>query len=159
MDSEKIERYWNQFVQTLPEEGRPEGYYEAFSFGTSKESTKEITPLVLSGVKTVTGSLVWVYEAEGKPLPKAGDYNVIVDAEGEPVCIIRDTEIRIVAYDEVDEAFARDGGEGDRTLASWQEIYWDYIVLECARIGRDPTLKTPLVCERFKVVYQEPLIS
>jgi hypothetical protein len=32
-------------------------------------------------------------------------------------------------------------------------MYWRYILSECARIQREPTRKTPLVCERFGAVY------
>ena len=116
-----------------------------------------ITPLVFTGVKTATGSLQWVYEADGRMPPKAGDYSIVTDGNGEPVCIILDTEVRIIPFDEVDESFAWDGGEEDRTLESWRQIYREYISLECARIGREPTPQTPLVCERFRVVYKEPL--
>ncbi len=155
---EKLDRYWAQFLATFPEGSeRPTGYYESFYFGMTPGSAKSIAALVLDGVKTATGSLQWVYEAEHKPLPRAGDYNIVTDGEGEPVCIIQDTEINIVPFDEVDAAFAWDGGELDRTLDSWRKIYWEYILAECARINRQPTLKTPLVCERFRVVYREPL--
>ena len=155
--SEKADRYWAQFIASLPgDRERPSRYYEAFSFGTSKESAGIITPLVLSGVKTATGSLLWVYEAEGRDPPKVGEFSIVTDGEKEPVCVIQDTEIRILPYNEVDEGFAWDGGEEDRTLTSWRQMYWDYIVLECSRIQRKPTPKTPLVCERFRVVYKEP---
>ena len=155
----KAQRYWDQFLAWLPPGAQhPAGYYEAFSFGTTRASTSLITPLVLSGVKTATGSLLWAYEAEGRRPPAAGDYNIVTDGE-EPVCVILDTEIRVLPYNEVDAAFAWDGGEEDRTLESWRRIYWDYILLECARLGREPTLKIPLVCERFHVIYREPLLT
>ena len=156
--SEETDLYWAQFLASLPEDSdRPRQYYEAFCFGTTKKSAKLITPLVLSGIKTATGSLQWVYEAQGRTPPKAGDYSIVTDGDGQPVCIILDTEIRIIPFDEVDEAFAWDGGEEDRTLKSWRKIYWDYIRLECARIDRKPARKTPLVRERFRVVYKEQL--
>ncbi len=156
--SEKTHRYWSQFLGSLsPASERPPHYYESFCFGTTPQSAREIAALVLDGIKTATGSLLWVYEAEGKRPPAEGDYSIVTDAEGEPLCIIQDTEIRIIPYDEVDAAFAWDGGEMDRSLESWRQIYWDYILAECARINRQPTLKTPLVCERFRVVYKEAL--
>lgn len=155
---QNVDRYWAQFLESLPHTSeRPQQYYETFYFGTSKESAELIAALVVDGIKTATGSLQWVYDAEGKPIPKPGDYSIVTNGEGEPVCIIQDTEVNIIPFDEVDEAFAWDGGEEDRTLESWRRIYWDYIVSECTRIHREPALKTPLVCERFRVVYQEPL--
>jgi len=155
---DKLRRYWTQFLESLPENAeQPVHYYDSFYFGSSKESAALITPLVLGGIKTATGSVQWVYEAEGRRPPMSGDYSIVTDGEGEPVCIIRDVEVEIIPYDEVSSAFAWEGGEEDRTLESWRRIYWDYIVSECARIKRQPTSKTPLVCERFCVVYNEPL--
>jgi uncharacterized protein YhfF len=49
------------------------------------------------------------------------------------------------------------GGERDRTLASWRDLYWSYITSECERLGRAPDPKAPLVMERFEVVYDTPL--
>jgi uncharacterized protein YhfF len=154
----KIDRYWTQFLASLPNPSeRPQQYYDAFYFGTSKESAKLIAALVVDGVKTATGSLQWVYEAEGKPIPNPGDYSIVTNGEGEPICIIQASEVNIIPFDEVDAALAWAGGEEDRTLESWRRIYWDYIVSECNRIHREATSKTPLVCERFRVVYKEPL--
>jgi uncharacterized protein YhfF len=100
----KIDRYWAQFLDTLPDTSeRPQCFSDAFFFGASRESASSIAALVLDGTKTATGSLLWVYEAEGKPVPKSGDYNIVTDAEGEPLCIIQDVEIDIIPFDEVDQ--------------------------------------------------------
>jgi uncharacterized protein YhfF len=86
-----------------------------------------------------------------------GDLWVVLAGPDEPLCIIETTEVRIFPYDEVPDEYARDGGEGDRTLRDWRRIYWKYIVFECKRIGCKPTEKAPLAMERFRVVYSEPL--
>jgi uncharacterized protein YhfF len=155
MRTPEIDRYWSQFLQSLPPEAEPPvSYYDAFHFGITKEDATEIAALVLQGTKTATGSLQWVYESEGRALPEPGTYSVVLDGTDVPVCIIETTEIRILPFDEVDEQFAFDGGEGDRTLTSWRGGYWSYIVSECARIHQEPTRQVPLVCERFRVVYR-----
>jgi uncharacterized protein YhfF len=156
--TDRADRYWSQFVQSLPPEAeRPGGYTDAFHFGTTKEEATAIAALVLQGIKTAGGSVKWVYEAEGSDLPELGDLNVVLDSDDWPVCIIETTEVRVLPFDEVDAQFAWDGGEWDRTLASWRAYYRSYIASECARIKREPTDKTPLVCERFRVVYRKPL--
>jgi len=66
-----IGQYWRQFLDSLPESERPSTYYEEFHFGSSKESARQISQLVLQGIKTATGSLLWVYEADGKSIPSA----------------------------------------------------------------------------------------
>ncbi|WP_118973131.1 ASCH domain-containing protein [Taibaiella koreensis] len=66
-------------------------------------------------------------------------------------------ETAIVPFDEVTTAFAYDCGEEDRSLESWRRIYHDYIETECRRMNRMPSEQMPIVCERFRVVYREPL--
>lgn len=153
-----VNRYWAQFVASLPREtAKPSQDVESFFFGTKPEGAREIAALVLAGTKTATGSVLWAYEADGKPLPQVGDYWIVTGGGDDPVCIIQTTEVRLIPFDEVGEEYARDGGEGDRSLRSWRTMYWDYLSSECARIGREPGEQAPLVMERFTVVYAEAL--
>ncbi|HKZ64490.1 MAG TPA: ASCH domain-containing protein [Thermoplasmata archaeon] len=157
MTRSRVDRYWAQFVDALPEAARrPRRYDWVFHFG-SKASAREIADLVLRGVKTATGSLKWEYDAKGKGIPKPGDLSVVTDGRGSPECIIENTEIQIVPFERLDGRFAWDSGEGDRSLEGLRTMYWDYVVAECTRLRRRATRKTPLVCEWFRVVYKEPL--
>ncbi len=154
----KIDQYWQQFARSFPDETRrPTTYYDAFSFGTTKEDATELATLVIDGIKTATVSLKWVYDKEGEPLPKRGEFSIVTDGNEQPVCVIETTEVRVLPFDAVDEQFAWEEGEEDRTLESWRRMHWSYIVWECARIKRKPSPTTPLVCERFRVAYKEQL--
>jgi uncharacterized protein YhfF len=149
------DRYWARYLASLPPERRPERpYVEAFWFGIVPDDAPEIVPLVLSGTKTATGAVLWAYEADGKRLPEIGDHSIVTAGADDPVCIIETTEVRILPFDEVGADWARDGGEGDRSLAFWRDLYWRYVESECRRIGREPSPKAPLVMERFRVVYR-----
>ena len=153
------ERYWDQFLESLPAgSARPAAHAGSFYFGGHPDQAGEIAELVLKGTKTATGSLLWAYQAEGKRLPRLGDFSIVTNGR-DPVCIIETVDVRVVPYDEVDAHWADEGGEGDRSLASWRRIYWDHIVAECRRINRSPSRSVPLVMERFRVVYREPLRS
>jgi len=154
----KIEQYWNQYLDSIPlGENRPSRYVESFSFGFTPADAREIAPLVLSGTKTATGSVLRSYEADKKRLPVAGDRWIVIVDTDTPVCIIETTQVQIISFDEVSEDYAWEGGEGDRSLATWREIYWEYITREYQRIGLEPSAKAPLVMERFRVVYSEPV--
>ena len=156
--SSNVDRYWNQFLESLPAEvERPARYADSFYFGTQPERANEISDLVLNGTKTATGSLEWTYEVEGKPMPQPGDLSVVTNGRDDPVCIIETVEVRVIPFDEGVEDFAYEGGEGDRSLADWRRIYWDYIVSKCGRLGGEPSEKAPLVMERFRVIYSERL--
>jgi uncharacterized protein YhfF len=154
----EADRYWQQYLSTLTADvDRPPAYVESFYFGFTPGDASEIAGLVLDGTKTATGSVLWSYEADAKPMPRIGDHWIVVDGAGAPVCIIRTTHVSIIPFDEVPDVYAREGGEADRTLATWRPMYWRYIVSECQHLGREPHLKTPLVMERFTVVYREAL--
>jgi uncharacterized protein YhfF len=153
-----IERYWAQFRASTPaSESTPERYVEAFFFGTKPDDAHEINRLVLDGTKTATGCLLWSLEADDKPTPQAGDHWVVTDGGDQPVCIIETTDARVIAFDQVGSDYASWGGERDRSLASWRDMYWSYIESECERIGRAADPEAPLVMERFRVVYAAPL--
>src|SRR2546426_6819066 len=108
-------------------------------------------------VTAQSGGLVWSGEADREPGPRPGDLWIVIAEPDEPVCVIETIEVRTFLYDEVPEEYAWEGGEGDRTVADWRRMYWEYIVFECKRIGREPNTKAPLAMERFRVVYFEPL--
>jgi len=153
-----IERYWEQYLASLPADGRPpSGHAGTAAFGVTWDDAREIAMFVRDGTKTATGGLVWSNEAAGKPVACPGDLWIVLAGPDQPLCIIETTEVRIFPYEEVPDEYARDGGEGDGTLRDWRRIYWKYIVFECKRIGREPTEKAPLAMERFRVVYSEPL--
>lgn len=151
-DPATVHSFWEAWVSTLPEDRRPPNY-TAWSFGDSSALADELAALVCGGIKNATCSLLWEHEADGEPIPVAGQFSVILDGRDVPRCIIETTEITIRPYNEVDAAFAYDEGEDDRSLDAWREGHWRYFTRACRRLGREPALDMPLVCERFRLVY------
>jgi uncharacterized protein YhfF len=150
----KIAAYWQAFLETLPEGTEPPpDRYQAWGFGDSPEMADALGSLVKQGVKTATASLVWAYEAEDEPLPEIGDYSIILNSRGKPICIIQTSGVHICPFEEVDGEQAFLEGEGDRTLGFWREVHWEFFSRECAQIGREPSQTMPVLCERFVLVY------
>jgi uncharacterized protein YhfF len=108
---------------------------------------------VSGSLSTATCSALWELEAEGEPVPRPGEVSIVLDGTGEPLCIIETTEVEVRRFDEVDEAFARDEGEGDRSLAYWREAHRGFFSRTLPGIGRRFSEDMPLVCERFRVIY------
>ena len=149
-----IEDYWQAYLASLPDTTpHPAGYCEAWSFGSTPELAKQLGGLVKAGIKTATSSLAWSYEAENASLPQVGTISIITDGAGWPLCIIETVETEVKAFSAVDERFAYDEGEGDRSLGYWQRVHWKVFSAECAVIGRKPAEDMPIVCERFRVLY------
>jgi uncharacterized protein YhfF len=151
--SPQVAAFWARFVATQAVDPTPR-LLEAFHFDDNQPSADELAELVLSGRKRATASLVWVYEAQGQRMPQTGDLSVVTRFDGTPVCVIETSQVEVVPYDEVSEEFAAAEGEGDATLRQWRDDHWRYFGRECARIGREPSLDMPVVCERFQVVFR-----
>jgi uncharacterized protein YhfF len=147
-----IQAFWSAFTATV---GRDvsDRFYEASYFGDSAPLADELAALVLAGKKRATAGLLWAYEAEGSPLPRAGNLTVVTLFSGEPVCVIETLRVEVVPFCEVDADFAATEGEGDGSLAFWQQAHRAFFGRECQRIGREFTSHAPVVCERFVVVY------
>lgn len=145
---------WSNYLSTLDDANSiAQRGYTAWHFCNNQQDADLLAQLVVEGKKRATCSSLWVYESQDEPLPKVGDHSVVTNWHGTAVCIICATSVNIVAYDQVDERFAAAEGEGDLSLAYWRKAHWDFFTVDLASIGKAPTEKMPLVCERFNVVY------
>jgi len=149
----ELEPFWAAAQRAQPALDRAR-FYEAFAFGDSERMADELAQLVLAGVKRATASLAWTYELEHKPRPKAGDLSIVTSGAGQPLCVIETTAVDEVAFEDVSAEFAHTEGEGDGSLEFWQRAHSEFFARECARIRRDPSARMPVLCERFRVVYQ-----
>ena len=148
-----IHAFWRAFTSTIGHDPS-DRFYEAFHFDDNAPSADELATLVLAGTKRAGAALVWAFEAERKPVPKPGDLSVVTLFSGKPVCVIETQSIQIVPFSEVDADFAATEGEGDGSLAYWQQAHKAFFRRECQRLGREFSLSAPVVCERFAVVYR-----
>jgi uncharacterized protein YhfF len=94
-------------------------------------------------------------EARGEPTPRVGGHSVVLDGRGEAVCVIRTTETRIGPLASVDDAFAWDEGEGDRTRPDWLDAHLRAFARSCARLGIAWSDDLPVHFERFELVWPE----
>ena len=119
---------------------------EQFAFGDSPELADELALLVLAGKKRAT-----CWAASDGPSTEVGKRMVMVDGAGRPRAIIETVELTQCYFEEVDEAFAFDEGEGDRTLAFWRRAHRNYFT-------RQGTFAPDMLlyCERFQLVAAIP---
>ena len=152
----EIDTFWQNYLGTLPTHQPKPVSYTAWYFGNTARLAEELGTLVAQGIKTATCSLFWEFEADGEPLPEAGQLSIITDFDGQPLCIIETIEVQILPYDQVPAQFAWEEGEGDRSLDYWRQAHWRYFSPTCVRLGREPSEDMPLVCERFRLMYPDP---
>ena len=117
-------------------------FLETFSFGDNPALAEELAGLVLMGVKTAT---CWPVSEEQQTY--VGKKMVMLDGSGRPAAVLETVELNMRRFDEVDDGFAFDEGEGDRSLEYWRTAHRRYF----ARRGVfSPDME--LWCERFRVV-------
>ena len=139
---------WAAYRAVNPKAGED---YEAWAYGDDPDLLAELTR---TGVKTATSSAgVW-YGLDLEPTPQVGEYSVVLDGQGQAVCVIRTTRVSIVPFCEVTAEHARKEGEGDRSLDYWRRVHEDFFRAELAGAGLEFTPQMQGVCEEFEVVYR-----
>ena len=68
-----VRAFWGEFLGSLSDPADAElRYYNTCRIGSTEADADEGAQLILRGEKIATSSLLWEYEATGKPLPKVG---------------------------------------------------------------------------------------
>lgn len=143
------EELWNEYARKA---GIEHTDYEAWAFG---DAADELAELVVSGRKTATASAFPLYELEQEPLPREGEYSVILDSREQAVCVIRTERVYLAPFREVDEEQARREGEGDLSLACWREVHERFFRQEMEEAGLAFDEDMLVVCEEFSCVYTQ----
>ena len=148
---------WAEYSAAYPQDARADPDYLVERFGDSARLADELLFEVTHGVKRATAELVAEYNAAGDPIPHAGSHWIACDGSGHPRVVIRTTEVRIAPFAGVDEDFARDEGEDDRTLDSWRREHRKYWTRVCAARGVTWSENDEIVLERFALVWPPDL--
>ena len=125
------------------------------AFGDSSELADVLAQLVVHGPKRATAGALIEYERSGETVPFPSMLSIATDGSGRPRALLETTEVRIGPLSSVDDAFAWDEGEGDRTRSWWLGAHERFFRRYLPTIGEsfDPSMQT--VFERFEVLYAE----
>ncbi len=144
----EIKAYWQSFVS---KHHLQNATYSAWAFGNSPEMANELADLTFKGIKTATTSAYDLYE-ENEPYPQVGEYNIILDGSGHPVCITQTVVTEIMPYKNMTAEHAYHEGEGNRTLAYWRSVHEPFFRNEFKEAGQTFTEDMTCFCEVFEVV-------
>jgi uncharacterized protein YhfF len=147
---------WDAFQASVGAGDLSARFYDAFHFDDNETSANELAQLVLAGRKRATAGTLWALQAASLWPPGPGALSVMTDWQGRPLGVIETRRVDIVPFDDVSDDFAATEGEGDGSLRHWRAVHWACFGRECRRIAREPSLRMPIVCERFELVYRLP---
>jgi uncharacterized protein YhfF len=127
--------------------------YDVVAFGDSPAMADELCDLVVNGPKRATAGLLRDFSPGGEAMPEVGGHVVVIDGRGAPLCIWRTTDVAVKPLIEVDDAFAWDEGEGDRSRDYWLRAHREFFARQAARGGFDFHDRIETVFERFRIVW------
>ena len=118
----------------------------AWQMGDSPELASELANLIKKGIKTASCGSFASYQQE-ESAPRIGSYNIILDGQNVPVCVIRLVSLQLVRFCDINEEFARKEGEGELSLEYWKKEHQRFFIRE-GHFSED----MELIAEEFEVV-------
>ncbi|HEX7255979.1 MAG TPA: ASCH domain-containing protein [Gaiellaceae bacterium] len=113
-----------------------------FKLGYARtELRRTLVDAVLAGEKTATVGLAESEQPEDRP----GARYALLGYHDEPVGIVEVTDARVVPVSEIDDAFARDEGEGFESVEDWRVAHERFF-------GRPLDPDTLVEAVRFRLV-------
>ena len=147
-----IEAFWLDYQRTC--NVKVPGF-SATALGPSRTVADELVGLILSGVKRAQASLERDFSAADDSLPQPGDHLVVLDGRGRPRAIVRNSHVERRHFDEIDDAFAFEAGEGDLSLRWWLTAHRQDFAERAEREGFQVGERVVLILEYFERVWPQ----
>ena len=146
-----IEPFWLEYQRERSV--KVPGFAAAAALADTRGLADELADLVVRGLKRAHATLKRDFERELDPLPQIGDHLVVLDGSGAPRAIVRTTHVELRHFNEIDDQFAFDAGEGDLTLRWWLTAHRQDFAERGEREGFEVHEQIALVLEWFEVVW------
>jgi uncharacterized protein YhfF len=150
-DEASVQALWSSYVEAT---GYAGPLVTTYWFGDTAELADELADLVLHGPKRATAGLAQEFVHDGEPVPQVGDRCVVTGGDGTALAVVATTDVRVGPLSSVDDRFAWDEGEGDRSRAWWLDTHTRYFRGRCEEMGWDFHPDVTVVFERFEVVWR-----
>ena len=151
---ELIEAFWLDYQRTCK---IAVAGFSATSLGHSRVVADELAELIVDGIKRAHATLEHDFTVDNEALPQPGDHLVVLDGRGRPRAIVRNGHVERRHFDEIDDAFAFEAGEGDLTLRWWLTAHRQEFAERAEREGFQVGERVLLILEYFERVWpQDP---
>ncbi len=148
--SSAVEAFWQEYRRAR---GVAEQPYDACRMGDSPQFGDELLQLILTGPKRATACLLRDVETGGEMMARVGGHVIVLDGEDRPRAIWRTRTVDVKPLNQIDDAFAWDEGEGERTREDWLAMHVRYFSRRAKAEGFAFDDSMPAVFERFALVW------
>ncbi|WP_291870539.1 ASCH domain-containing protein [Maribacter sp.] len=153
MENSSARNMWGDYLDKHLEDA----FHEApktTHFCDNEKDANECAMLVKSGIKKATTDSLIGIQNKNEKLPKIGDFTVVTNWNGEAQCIIETKKVTLKPFFSIDETYANKEGEGDKSLAYWKKVHWEYYTREFEAFNRKPSESMIVVCQEFELVFK-----
>jgi len=147
---EQIEAFWLDYQRACQVQVAG---FAATAFGHTRALADELAALIQGGRKRAHATLERDFEVEGDELPRPGDHVVVLDGRGRPQAIVRTKHVERRYFNEIDDEFAFEAGEGECTLAWWLTAHRQDFAERAEREGFQVGERAVLILEYFELVW------
>lgn len=148
--------FWNSYLAQLPVSGRPSNPFVEAAFAGGRKGTDALIRLYRQGKKTAGSGLVQDYASAGDPLPKVGNYWIILDSHERPRFLVKTIRTEINLFRDIPKTVARAEGEGNLSVSHWKKAHRIFYLPFLAKWGIPDINKTKVITEHFEIVYEQP---
>lgn len=149
---DEIQAFWLEYQKAC--NVQVEGF-SATAYGHTRAVADELAALIAEGQKRAHATLERDFEAEGDALPRSGEHVVVLDGRGTPRAIVHLTHVERRYFGDIDDEFAFECGEGDRTLAWWLTAYRQEFAERAEAQGFQVGERAVLILEYFELVWPQ----
>ena len=146
--------FWKSYIESLSEENLP---IEPNIFATvpgGEEKADDLLQLYLLNKKNAGSGLVKYFERENIPMPKEGDFWIVLNSKNEPKLINKNINNKIFKFKDVTREIVIAEGEGDLSIEEWKKehrVFFTYFVEKYQIVDLEEEL---IVTEFFEQVYK-----
>lgn len=152
--------FWTAYLASLPTKRRPKKPFVYAGYAGGRKGTDSLIRLYRSGKKTAGSGLVADYETAGDPLPKTGDYWILLDSRDRPRFLLKTIRTELNLFGRIPKSVARAEGEGDLSVAYWKKAHARFFFPFLNDWGVDDIDKAVVITEHFEIVHRAgPTVS
>lgn len=145
-------KFWDTYLSGLSSKEMPPNPFVEASYAGSRQTTDKLLALYLNGKKTAGSSIKEDFISAGDPLPKVGNFWIILNSNDEPKCIVKTIHIVENKFKDVPVEIAEAEGEGDLSLEYWRNTHRKFYSPFLKTWGVEDLDDATVITEFFNVV-------
>ena len=107
LENKTVVFMWERYLESIGENiDNTSKTYTSWYFCNDEKNANELANLVVEGVKRGTTSLYELYKIDNEETPKKDQYSIVTDWNGVAQCIIKNKNIYILKFKDVDDRLA-----------------------------------------------------